>query len=139
MVVLKMITLIKKTLAFRQAGITPIKNKRGVILITTIIILLFLSVLGMSLLAFLFSSLSYSQAQLDRLRAMYLAESGLARAIYELRYDIDLDGNGVGNIKETDLGGGLLSARHNFQTSTLTAIGEFNHSKRVFQIKYSAI
>lgn len=114
-------------------------GRRGVILITTIIILLFLSTLGMSLLAFLFSSLSYSQAQLDRMRAMYLAESGLARAIWELRYDIDLDGNGIGNIKKTDLGGGLFSVRHNFQAATLTATGEFNQSKRNFQIKYSAI
>lgn len=114
-------------------------NKKGVILITTIIILLFLSVLGMSLLAFLFSSYSYSQTQLDRLKAMYLAESGIARAIWELRYDIDLDANGVGNITNVKLGDGEFWVRHNFQTATITATGEVNKSKRILQIKYSAI
>lgn len=114
-------------------------GKRGAVLITTIIILVFLAVLGMSLVAFLFSRVSCSEMQLDRLKALYLAEAGISKAIWELRYDIDLDGGGPGNIPKTKLGDGEFQARHDFQTSAITATGEVNKVKRTVQIKYSAI
>lgn len=114
-------------------------SRSGVILITVIIILTFLTVLGMSLLAFLFSRLSYSQMQLERLKALYLAEAGIAKAIWELRYDIDPSGDGPGNIPLTKLGDGVFWARHSFQTSTLTATGQVNKTQRTVQIKYSAV
>lgn len=115
------------------------KNCRGAILITTIIILVFLSVLGMSLIAFSLSRTSYSRLQLDRLKALYLAEAGIAKAIWELRYDIDPDGNGQGNITTTNLGNGYFWAWHDFQNSTITSTGTVNNIKRTVQIKYSAI
>lgn len=114
-------------------------GRQGVILITTVIILAFLTVLGMSVLAFLFSGTSYAQVQADRLKALYLAESGIARAIWELRYDFDTDANGIGNIDKTKLADGLFWARHDFGSATITATGEVNRSRRTLQIKYSAI
>lgn len=114
-------------------------GKRGAVLITVIIILVFLSVLGMSLIALLFSRTAYSQMQLDRLKALYLAEAGLSRAIWELRYDVDPDGDGQGNIPRTKLSNGLFWTGHNFETSTLTSTGEVNKVRRIVQIKYSAI
>ena len=114
-------------------------NVKGAILITTIIILVFLTVLGMSLIAFLFSRTAYSQMQLDRLKSLYLAEAGLSKAIWELRFDVDPDGDGPGNIPKTKLGEGLFWTRHDFQVSTLTATGEVNKTRRTVQIKYSAI
>lgn len=116
-----------------------IGDKKAAVLITTIIILAFLAVLGMSLIAFLFSRTAYSQTQLDRLKALYLAEAGISKAIWELRFDIDPDGDGQGNIPKTKLGDGFFWARHNFQTSTLTSTGEVNKARRTVQIKYSAI
>lgn len=109
------------------------------VLVTTIIVLAFLSVLGMSLIAFLFSNTAYSQVQLDRLKAIYLAEAGIAKAIWELRYDLDPDGGGPGNIAMTNFGDGSFWARHDFQISTITAAGEVNKSRRTVQIKYGAI
>jgi type II secretory pathway component PulK len=117
----------------------PLTGRRGAALITTIIILTFLAVLGMSLVAFLFSRTAYSQMQLDRLKALYLAEAGISKALWELRFDIDPDGDGQGNIPKTKLGDGLFWTRHNFQTSTITGTGEVNKARRVVQIKYSAI
>ena len=114
-------------------------GKQGAVLITTIIVLVFLAVLGMSLIAFLFSYTTYSQMQLDRLKSLYLAEAGISQAIWELRFDVDPDGDGQGNISKTKLGDGLFWTRHNFQTSTLTATGEVNKLRRTVQIKYSAI
>ena len=116
-----------------------LNGRQGVILITVIIILVFLAVLGMSLIAFLFSRTAYSQMQLDRLKALYLAEAGLSKAIWELRFDVDPDGDGPGNISKTKLDYGRFWARHDFQISTLTSTGEVNKARRVAQIKYSAI
>jgi type II secretory pathway component PulK len=117
----------------------PLSGRQGAVLITVIIVLVFLSVLGMSLIAFLFSRASYAQMQLDRLKALYLAEAGISKALWELRFDIDPDGDGQGNIPKTKLGDGLFWTRHNFQTSTITGTGEVNKARRVVQIKYSAI
>ncbi len=114
-------------------------GRNGAVLITTIIILAFLVALGMSLIAFLFSRTAYSQMQLDRLKSLYLAEAGISKALWELRFDIDPDGDGQGNIPKKKLGDGFFWARHNFQTSTLTGTGEVNKARRVVQIKYSAI
>ncbi len=115
------------------------RSQRGVILITTIVIFTFLTVLGMSLITFLFSRGTQSQIQLDRVKALYLAEAGIAKAIWELRYELDPDGGGPGNISETKLGDGTFWARHNFQASTITATGQVNKVQRTVQIKYSAI
>ncbi len=114
-------------------------GKEGAVLITTIIILEFLAVLGMSLLAFLFSRTAYSQTQLDRLKALYLAEAGISKSFWELRFNVNPDGNGRGNIPKTKLGDGLFWARHNFQTSVITATGEVNKARRTVQITYSSI
>lgn len=114
-------------------------GRQGAVLITTIIILTFLAALGMSLVAFLFSRTAYSQTQLDRLKALYLAEAGLSKAIWELKFDVDPDGDGPGNIPKTKLSDGFFWTRHDFEVSTLTSTGEVNKARRVVQIKYSAI
>ncbi len=124
-------TMPKKTL---QSG----RNK-GAVLITAIIILVFLSVLGMSLITYLYSRQARSTLELDRLKALYLAEAGISQSIYELRWDRDLDNNGVGNVLDAQLGGGAYKAIHNFQTSTITGIGEYNKVRRIIQIRYSAL
>ena len=114
------------------------KNK-GSILFTVILVLVFLAVLGLNLITFLYSRMTVSLLELDRLKALYLAEAGIAKSIGELKVDIDYDGDGLGNIIKTKLGDGTFSARHNFQTSTITGTGEVNKVKRVIQIKYSTL
>lgn len=118
-------------------GRSPASGKKGTILLTVIVVLVFLTTLGMALLGMLFSRATLSMLAIDRLKAFYLAEAGIAKAIHELKTDIDYDGNGVGNILPTQLGGGSFSAGHNFQTSTIMAVGEVNKIKRTLQIKYS--
>jgi len=115
------------------------RGEKGALLITAIIVLLFLAVLGMSLISLLFSRTVYSQMELDRLKALYLAEAGISKAIWELRYNIDLDGNSQGNVARTELGDGYFWAHHDFQNSTITATGIVNKVRRVIQLKYSAI
>lgn len=123
----------------RRNGEISLTNQGGIVLITVIIIFTFLAALGLNLITFLLSQESYIQVQLDRLGALYLAEAAISRSIYELRMDIDFDGDGIGNIPPTKLGAGTCWARHNFSTSTITATGEVNRVKRTVQIKYSAL
>lgn len=112
-------------------------NKQGTILLTVIIVLIFLAVMGMSLLGLLFSQTTLGILAIDRLKAFYLAEAGIAKSINELKTDIDSDGNGIGNVLSTKLGEGKFWATHNFPTSTITAVGEVNKIKRTIQIKYA--
>ena len=111
-------------------------NKKGTILLTVIMVLIFLAVMGMSLLGLLFSQTTLGMLAIDRLKAFYLAEAGIAKSIHELKTDIDSDGNGLGNLLPTKLGKGKFWATHNFPTSTITAVGEVNKVKRTIQIKY---
>ncbi|MFH1397729.1 MAG: hypothetical protein ABIH27_04180 [Candidatus Omnitrophota bacterium] len=112
-------------------------DNRGTILLMVIIVLIFLAVLGMSLLGLLFSRISLSLLNIDRLKAFYLAEAGIAKSLNELKTDMDYDRNGTGNVKPTKLGEGTFWANHNFQTSIITAVGMVNNVKRTIQIKYA--
>ena len=114
-------------------------NARGAVLIVSIIVLFFLSVLGMSLIAYLYSQNRTVMLEVDRLKALYLAEAGIAKSIHELRNDTDVDNNGLGNVLLTGLGGGTCRAIHNFQNSTITGIGEYHNVKRRIQLQYSAL
>ena len=113
--------------------------RKATILLTVIVVLLFLGVLGMSLVEFLFLRTTSSILAVDRLKALYLAEAGISQAINELRTENDYDNNGVGNIAPAKLGAGKFWAQHDFQTSTITATGEVNNIKRTVQIKYTVL
>ncbi len=104
---------------------------------TVIVVLIFLSVMGMSLLGMLYARSTVSMLEIDRMKAFYLAEAGISESVYELRHNIDYSGDGIGNVSRKKLGGGEFWASHNFITSTITASGEFNKVKRTIQIKYS--
>lgn len=112
-------------------------NKKGAILLTVIVVLVFLAVMGMSLLGLLFSRTTLTSLAIDRLKAFYLAEAGVASAINELRTELDSDGNGIGNVAVVKLGDGVFSAQHNPQTFIITAFGEVNKTRRTVQIKYA--
>lgn len=112
-------------------------SNQGTILLTVIVVLVFLAVMGMSLLGLLFSRITLSMLELDRLKAFYLAEAGIAKSINELRLNIDYDANGIGNISRTRFGDGTFWARQDFATFTITAIGEVNKIKRTIQIRYN--
>lgn len=114
-------------------------NKKGSILLTTIIILSFISVLGMNIIVYILSRTTNVTLESDRLKALYLAEGALAQAVYELKSNQDKDKNGLGNIFKTPVGGGFYSAEHNFDTTTIVGIGEYNHIKRKVQIKYTTL
>ena len=106
---------------------------------TVIVILVFLSVLGLSLVTLLLSRVSTANLELDRLQALYLAEAGIAKSVHELKYDKDFDANGIGNVAVTALAGGTFKASHDFQLSSITSVGEVNGIRRRIQIQYSTL
>lgn len=115
------------------------RAQAGSLLLAVLVVLVFLASLGASLLGYVQSRRITVQLELDRLQALYLAEAGIARAIHEMRLDADLDGNGLGNVGITTLATGRFRARHNFQTSTITGIGESNGVQRTVEIVYNAL
>lgn len=115
------------------------RDQKGAILITAVIIFSFLAVLGMNIVSFIFSRLVNTSLELDRLKALYLAEAGIAMSLHELKTNIDTDNNGLGNVLKASLGDGYYKASHNFQLSAITGVGEYNGVKRVIQVRYSAL
>ena len=114
-------------------------GNRGAVLLTTIIVLVFLSTLGMSLISLLLTRTMHTQMQLDRLKALYLAEAGVFKAILELKSGNDVDGDGAGNIPKQELGDGHFWVSHNFQSSTLTSKAKVNGILRVVQMQYNSL
>lgn len=115
------------------------KNNRGSVLITAIIIMTFLALLGAALIGMVWTYQTDITVKLDRLKARYLAEAGIACAIHEIRFGRDPDKDGLGNIRLKDFAGGEFWAKHDFQSSTITATGRFNDIERTIQISYASI
>lgn len=73
----------------------------------------------------------------DRLKAEYLAEAGMAKALHEQSTGIDTDGNGIGNIALTYFGEGVFKVDHDPKAHTLLSIGIVHDIRRVTFIKYA--
>jgi hypothetical protein len=119
-----------------KTGKPKLKDNQGVALITALIILFFFTSLGASLIALVYSKLTSVIVEVDRLKAEYLAEAGMARALYERTTGLDTDGNGIGNIATTFFGEGYFQVEHDPQGQSLLAIGVVHEVRRVSFIKY---
>ncbi|MCD4779233.1 MAG: hypothetical protein K8S27_01610 [Candidatus Omnitrophica bacterium] len=114
-------------------------HNQGFILLSTVLIFSFVGVLGLSLVEYLTVRQSSIALEIDRAKALYLAEAGLSHAIYEIKNDFDEDGNGLGNVETTELGGGHYCSEHDPHVLVITGVGEYNQVKRRVQIKYSPL
>lgn len=125
-------------------------SERGAILLIVIIVVLTTSILGATLMALFFNVLSSSQVELDRTRALYLAEAGVSKAISMLKTqagsNIVIEGNAAGSagllpgqiVPRTKLGEGYFEAFSDFYQSTIVAVGDSNGVKRTLQYTYNA-
>ena len=112
-------------------------GKRGVALITTVILLLMLGALGASLMTMLQARLLSVTLEVDRLQASYLAEAGLARALYEISKDRDAFGpNGIGVISPTAFGPGFFWVEKDPKSQVLIGTGIVHDVRRVIVNKY---
>lgn len=115
----------------------PMTDKRGIALITILIMLFFFTSLGSSLVALVRSRLNSVILESDRIKAEYLAEAGMAKALYERTTGIDTDGNGIGNISITYFGEGLFKVDHDPKGYSLLSVGIVHDVKRVSFVKYA--
>lgn len=116
-----------------------LSDNKGIILLSTLIVLVFLAVMGLSLIAFVHARSTAAELELYRLRAFYLAESAIAVSINELKKDIDSDQSGIGTVEPTPFGGGTYEAIINKDTGIVTGIGEYEGVRREIEVKYKVL
>ena len=126
-------------------------GERGAILLIVLIIVLTISLLGATLMALFFNVLSLSQIELDRTRALYLAEAGIARAVGLLKSQAGgpapseaKPGSNPAQqppdriVPPTKLGEGHFEVYNDFSQSTIISVGTSNGVKRTIQVRYNA-
>jgi type II secretory pathway component PulK len=121
-------------------------NQRGAILLLVLIVVLTISLLGATLIALFFSVLSSSHVELDRTKALYLAEAGIAKAVSMLRGQTGAAAApSTGNssslrqiVPPTRLGDGYFQVYADFSQSAVISTGVSHGVKRVIQMKYEA-
>ena len=113
----------------------PIKVTRGATLLLAIMVLSFLALIGMSLASLTLSRLTNIDLEIDRVKALYIAEAGIAQSLYELKKGIDADKDGIGIIPPTKFADGEFSVTYNSALFTFTAMGKINNVARSIQLK----
>ncbi|MFH1655639.1 MAG: hypothetical protein ABH954_03405 [Candidatus Omnitrophota bacterium] len=83
-----------------------------------------------------FSRFTSTYVEYDRLKALYLAEAGISKSLWELKQGIDLNQDGLGNIPRTRLGEGYYQVVHDLSALTIMSTGVSNDIKRVVRIQY---
>ena len=116
-----------------------LKNQKAAVLISVLIVVGFLSVIGLSLLALVFSRVISVELEMNRIKAFYLAEAGIAASINELKKDVDVSRTGTGNILRTKFHGGYYEAKVNQRLGTITGIGDSADVLREIEIKYKTL
>ncbi len=121
----------------KTARCGPLNAESGVVLIATIIILLTLGALGAALTGLVNSRLQSVTLEMDRLQAAYLAEAGLAEAIYELVNSRDFSGkDSIGKIPLTPYGAGYFLVEHDPESKSLVGVGIVAGVRRVIVSRY---
>ena len=113
------------------------RGERGIALITTVILFLMLASLGAAIIGMVHARLLSVTLEVDRLQAAYLAEAGLARAVYEITKDRKYFGAGpVGSIAPTPFGPGFFAVTKYPESRTLVGIGVVRDVRRVIVNRY---
>ena len=116
-----------------------VSPRRGSILIACLIIIATLTIYGGVLVSAVFERSISASLEVERLQALYLAESALSRSLEEVKSVSDADGDGLGTIPQTKLGAGIYYAVHDPGTLSITGIGEVNGIRRRVRINYEGI
>lgn len=120
-------------------------RERGAILLIVLIVILTISLLGATLMAIFFNVLSLNELELDRAKSLYLAESGIARAIGVLKNQAGAQNPSSDNATQSDmivpptqLNGGSFEVYNDYSQSTIVSVGDSNGVKRTIQLRYNA-
>lgn len=121
-------------------------KKRGAILLIVLIVVLTISLLGMTLVALYYNVLTTGQLELYRAQALFLAEAGIAQAISSLKKEAESPPVAAIIINEslkqivprTNLGAGYYEVFGNILDQVLVSTGSSHGVARTIQLKYSA-
>ncbi len=113
--------------------------KKGVVLLTVIIILLTVSVIGATLVTFFSSVNSKAESYADESKALYLAEAGISYAIYLMRTSAANPVDFQEEIGPLNLGEGSFMVKVDLLQSLITSTGIVRDAKKTVQLQYSAL
>ncbi|MDD2703079.1 MAG: hypothetical protein PHC33_03630 [Candidatus Omnitrophica bacterium] len=123
-------------------------KKRGAVLLIVLVVLLTISLLGVTMMALFYNVLTSSRTELDRVRALYLAEAGIAQTVSAMRGQAGSSPAASGEepadsaddaerlIPRTSLGGGYFEVYNDPSQSVIVSTGSSNNVKRTLQVKY---
>jgi Tfp pilus assembly protein PilX len=114
-------------------------RSRGIILLSVVIIFFTLSLIGLSLFSFYLSMELTVRKMIDETKSLYLAESGLAAAIFFLRTQQELIEKQEASSGKVPLEDGSYEFKIDLLNSLITATGYRNKSQRTIQVKYKAL
>lgn len=102
-------------------------NTKGFAFVTALVLMVMFLSLGMGYLSMARTELKISRNQIDALKTFYASESALHHSLAEIRSNIDVNGDGLGNIPGTDLDGDGktdYSAVYSSGTGMITTTGQ---------------
>ena len=111
-------------------------GQRGAILLGALIILLTISLIGATLSSLFLSVTTVAEVDVARAQALYLAEAGIAQAVYQLRMAGALGGEVQQKMPPAPLGVGVYEVNHDVANALITSTGKVRGVRRAVQIKY---
>lgn len=115
------------------------KKKKGIILLSVIIIFITLAIAGTSLASFFLIVNSLATNHANSTKAFYLAEAGISHAIFILRNQAGLDELSGKEIGPIVLGDGAYRLTIDFNREVITATGTVEGIDRTIQLKYKPL
>ncbi len=108
-------------------------------MISVIIVFLTIALIGATLVAFFSSVDMTARSFADEIKALYLAEAGIAYAVNLLHYQTGSQEELVKAKGPFELGGGTYRVEINNLQSLITATGEIGSITKTIQLQYNAL
>ena len=113
-----------------------ISNKRGTVLLGTVLILITISLIGATLIILFSSVAMVAEVKTQSTQAFYLSEACIAKAIHELKESAGSSPLEPEQTQEIKLGAGTCEIHNDTAASVITSIGKVQGVRRVIQVKY---
>ena len=113
-------------------------KRRGAVLFGVLLVILTVSLIGASLVALLSSLALSNQYEVNRTKALYLAESGISDAVYKLKSQAIIIASEEFFIYPTQLGGGTYEVKLDYKQSLMSSTGRVGGISRTVQLKYNS-
>ncbi|MFH1846800.1 MAG: hypothetical protein ABH869_04510 [Candidatus Omnitrophota bacterium] len=120
-------------------------NKKGIVLLNVIIMLLTIALIGASLVAFLSLVNISAQVTVEEIKAFYLAEAGISQAVSILKSGSEEEssslsfGTSTRRVGPIALGDGTYTIEIDINQGLISSIGQVGDTKKSLQLQYSML